>query len=152
MLNIVYIEKEMRFSQELCDEYCNKMVNVIRQRDRRPYATNTSRIANMNHSGYTAQLIVGRLLGEDELTLAEETMFVVRGNVLDGEAFIAPINTIVTDAGFNVEHARYAAYDGVNNCTSFLFTSAGRLNDIIARSDSWKGMPKAHESWENYKC
>lgn len=152
MINIVYIDNELLFSQEFCDDFCGKHVNRARQKDRRIYVTNTARIANLNHGGYTAQLMVGRVLGEVDLELAEETQFMVHGNAYVDGQIIGPIASIIKDAGFDVTHARGCMYDEVYNFTSFVFPSAGRLNDFVSKSDTWKNMPVAHESWEKFKC
>lgn len=153
MINIVYIEKEASFSQANCDEFLNKQVNVIRHRDQLPYVTNTSRIATTNTGGYTAQLSVGRLLGEDELTLPDETLFVITDATMYDPGRTDSIDKIVKDAGFDPEHARYFAYDGANGITSFVFASGGMFKDMVAKSANlWQVMPKADPSWEAYKC
>lgn len=152
MINIVYIEKELLFSQESCDDFCGKHVNRARQHSRLSYITNTSRIANLNHGGYTAQLMVGRKLNEDVLELAEETQFIIHGNAFVNDQIIEPIVRIVEDSGFDITHVCAGMYDEVYDFTAFVFPSAGCLNNFVSKSDTWKNMPIAHESWEKFKC
>lgn len=152
MINIVYIEKDEDYSQESCDEYCHLMINTIRQRNEQLYVTNTSAIAKGEFGGYAMLLSVGRVLGEKELTLPDETLFIIRSDVQYDFGNCAAIDKIVIDGGFGLDTAIGYAFDGDNGCTSFTFAGGGIYKAMVANCDLWHTMPEADPVWEEYIC